>query len=147
MIQSPTFLTLLIQAVLRLHGFLNNTVYFGTLICPFSTKSLLCLHSFLITRLFFQSPNSVSRRPPVVASKRSCWNIKSKQYTGVLFNFGPFINSQKILGCDTSQDVLLLVTLRYMNLTCFGFDVWKYEFNMSWDFIDSLKFVMEKNST
>ena len=35
--------------------FLNNTVYFGTLICPFSTKSLLRLHSFLLTRLFFQS--------------------------------------------------------------------------------------------
>ena len=30
-------------------------VYFGTLICPFSTKSLLRLHGFLLTRLFFQS--------------------------------------------------------------------------------------------
>ena len=30
-------------------------VYFGTLICPFSTKSLLHLHGFLLTRLFFQS--------------------------------------------------------------------------------------------
>ena len=27
-----------------------NIVYFGTLICPFSTKSLLCLHGFLFTR-------------------------------------------------------------------------------------------------
>ena len=61
-----------IQAVLHLHGslttrfskqhgFLNNTVYSGTLICPFSTKSLLHLHGFLLTRLFF----SVSRGPPV----------------------------------------------------------------------------------
>ena len=33
----------------------NNTVYFGTLISPFSTKSLLCLHGFLLTQLFFQS--------------------------------------------------------------------------------------------
>ena len=30
-------------------------VYFGTLICPFSTKSLLRLHGFLHTLLFFQS--------------------------------------------------------------------------------------------
>ena len=30
-------------------------VYFGTLICPFSTKSLLRLHGFLLTLLFFQS--------------------------------------------------------------------------------------------
>ena len=37
------------------HGFLNNTVYFGTLICPLSTKLLLRLHSLLLTRLFFQS--------------------------------------------------------------------------------------------
>ena len=41
--------------VLWQHGFLNNTVYFGTLICPLSTKSLLRLHGFLLTRLFFQS--------------------------------------------------------------------------------------------
>ena len=41
--------------VLYQHCFLNNTVYFGTLICPFSTKSLLRLHGFLLTRLFFQS--------------------------------------------------------------------------------------------
>ena len=44
-----------VQVVLCLHGFLNNTVYFGILICPFSTKLLLCLHGFLLTRLFFQS--------------------------------------------------------------------------------------------
>ena len=47
-----------IQAVLFLHGsdgFLNSTVYFGTLICPFSTKSLLRLHGFLLTRLLFKS--------------------------------------------------------------------------------------------
>ena len=30
-------------------------VYFGTLICPLSTKSLLRLHGFLLTRLFLQS--------------------------------------------------------------------------------------------
>ena len=30
-------------------------VNFGTLICPFSTKSLLRLHGFLLTWLFFQS--------------------------------------------------------------------------------------------
>ena len=60
-----------VQAVLRLHGslttrFLNNTVYFGTLICPFSTKSLLRLHGFLLTWLFFQSlKNRVSRGPSV----------------------------------------------------------------------------------
>ena len=41
--------------VLQQHGFLNNTVYFGTLICPFSTKLLLRLHGFLLTQLFFQS--------------------------------------------------------------------------------------------
>ena len=41
--------------VLKQHGFLNNTVYFGTLICPFSTKSLFRLHGFLLTRLIFQS--------------------------------------------------------------------------------------------
>ena len=35
--------------------FLDNTVYFRTLICPFSTKSLLCLRGFLHTQLFFQS--------------------------------------------------------------------------------------------
>ena len=34
---------------------LNNTVYFGTLICPVKTKSLLRLHGFLLTQLFFQS--------------------------------------------------------------------------------------------
>ena len=44
-----------IQAVLSLHGFLNNMIYFGTLICPFSTKSLFRLHGFLLTRFFFQS--------------------------------------------------------------------------------------------
>ena len=37
-----------------------NMVHFGTLICPFSTKSILRLHSFLLTRLIFQSL-SVSR--------------------------------------------------------------------------------------
>ena len=36
----------LVQAVLSLHGFLNNTAYSGTLICPFSNKSLPCLHGF-----------------------------------------------------------------------------------------------------
>ena len=36
------------------HGFLNNTVYFGTRICLFSTKSLLRLHGFLLTRLFLR---------------------------------------------------------------------------------------------
>ena len=41
--------------VLSQQGFLNSTVYFGTLNCPFSTKSLLCLHGFLLTRLFFQN--------------------------------------------------------------------------------------------
>ena len=30
-------------------------VYFSNLICPFSTKSLLRLHGFLLTQLFFQS--------------------------------------------------------------------------------------------
>ena len=44
-----------VQAVLRLHGFLNDRLYFGTLICRFSTKSLLRLHGFLLTRLFFRS--------------------------------------------------------------------------------------------
>ena len=43
------------QAVLRLHGFLNSTIYFGTLICPFSTKSLLRLPGLVLTRFFFQS--------------------------------------------------------------------------------------------
>ena len=52
--------------LLCLHGsltsFLSKMVYFGTPICPFSTKSLLHLHGFLLTRLFFQSlKNSVSR--------------------------------------------------------------------------------------
>ena len=41
--------------VLQQHGFLNKTVYFGTLVSPFSTKSLLRLHGFLLTQLFFQS--------------------------------------------------------------------------------------------
>ena len=41
--------------VLLEHGFLNNTVYFGTLICPFSTKSLVRLHGFALTQLLFQS--------------------------------------------------------------------------------------------
>ena len=41
--------------ILPLTQFSNNTVYFGILICPFSTKSLLHLHGFLLTRLFFQS--------------------------------------------------------------------------------------------
>ena len=36
-------------------GFLNDTIYFGTLICPFSTKSLLRLHGCLLTQLFFLS--------------------------------------------------------------------------------------------
>ena len=45
----------LVQAVLSLHGFLNNTAYFGTLICPFSNKSLLRLHGFLLTRFFPKS--------------------------------------------------------------------------------------------
>ena len=39
----------------KLHDFLNNTIYFCTLICPFRTKSLLRLHGFLLTGLFFQS--------------------------------------------------------------------------------------------
>ena len=42
-------MSLHVQAVVRLHSFLNNTVYFGTLICPFRTKSLLHLHGFLLT--------------------------------------------------------------------------------------------------
>ena len=50
----PKFLIKL-QAVLFLHGFLNNLVYFSALICPFSTKLFLCLHDFLLTQLFFQS--------------------------------------------------------------------------------------------
>ena len=54
----------LIQAVLCLHGFLDNTVYFGTLICPFSTKSLLCLHGCFSK----VSKNSVSRGSPVLVS-------------------------------------------------------------------------------
>ena len=41
--------------VLYQHGFLNNTVYFGTLIYPLSTKSLLRLHGFLLKWFFFQS--------------------------------------------------------------------------------------------
>ena len=40
---------------------LNSTVYFGTLICPFSTKSLLRLHG----RFSKVLKNSVSRGPPV----------------------------------------------------------------------------------
>ena len=43
------------KSFINLKQFLNNTVYFGTLICPFSTKSLLRLHGFLLTWLFFQS--------------------------------------------------------------------------------------------
>ena len=39
----------------KIDGFLNNTVYLGTLICSFSKKSLLPLQGFLLTRLFFQS--------------------------------------------------------------------------------------------
>ena len=48
-------MALLVQAVLCLQRYRNKTVYFGALICPFSTKSLLRLHSFLLTRLFVQS--------------------------------------------------------------------------------------------
>ena len=47
--------------VLYQHGFLNYTVYFGALICPFSTKSLLHLHGCFSK----VSKNSVSRGPPV----------------------------------------------------------------------------------
>ena len=50
-------------------------VYFGALICPFGTKSLLRLHGFLLIRLFFQSlKNRLSRGPPVV-SKPYCPNV------------------------------------------------------------------------
>ena len=41
----------------KLHDFLNNTIYFGTLICPFRTKSLLRLHKV--------SKNRVTRGAPV----------------------------------------------------------------------------------
>ena len=42
-------------------------VYFGALICQFSTKPLLRLHGFLLTRLFSKvSKNSVSRGAPVL---------------------------------------------------------------------------------
>ena len=44
-----TFYTSSAYTVLSLHGFLSNTVYFTTIICPFSTKSLLRLHGFLHT--------------------------------------------------------------------------------------------------
>ena len=55
--------------VLKQHGFLNNTVYFGTLICPFSTKSLLHLHGFLLTQLFFQSLKKQHKHKLVSQSK------------------------------------------------------------------------------
>ena len=57
--------------VLYRHVFLNNTVYFGTLISPFSTKSLLRLHSFLLTRLFFQSLKKQYNQRTVRWSKMS----------------------------------------------------------------------------
>ena len=37
-------------------------VYFDTLICPFSAKSLLRLHDFLLTQLFFQSLRNLGRQ-------------------------------------------------------------------------------------
>ena len=48
--------------VLKQHGFLNNTVYFGTLICPFSILN----HSSAYTVVFPKSQKKrISRGPPV----------------------------------------------------------------------------------
>ena len=57
------------QEVLRLHGFLNNTVYFGTLMCPFSTKSLLRLRSFLLTWFFPKSQKTAKAEDPLYMVK------------------------------------------------------------------------------
>ena len=57
------------QEVLRLRGFLNNTVYFGTLMCPFSTKSLLRLRSFLLTWFFPKSQKTAKAEDPLYMVK------------------------------------------------------------------------------
>ena len=41
--------------VFKIMRFILGLAYFGTLIWPFSTKSLLRFHGFLLTKLFFQS--------------------------------------------------------------------------------------------
>ena len=67
--------------------FSNNTVYFGTLTCPFSSKSLICLHGCFSKA----SENFVSRGPPVlcvrailkfihflVSDERLLWSVESR---------------------------------------------------------------------
>ena len=51
------------------HGSLNNTMYFGTLICPSSTKSLPRLNSFLLTWLLFQSLKKECKQRTTCSSK------------------------------------------------------------------------------
>ena len=54
-------------------GFLNIIVFFGTLLCPYSTKSLLHQHGFLLTRLFFQSLKKQCKQRTDMDSFRDDW--------------------------------------------------------------------------
>ena len=69
------------------HGFLNNTVYFDTLICPFSTKSLLCLHCFLLkyTVVFPKSQKTaLNQRTPGPVIPLAMFCFYTRQYFGVV---------------------------------------------------------------
>ena len=60
-----------------------NTACFGTLVCPFITKSLLLLHGFLLTWLFFQSLKKQGKqRTPCI------WTIECalQTNTGVIWD-------------------------------------------------------------
>ena len=66
--------------------------------------------------MFFKGlPNTVKSRA-VDRSTIQFWNFWAKGHSTKASNF-PFINSRKILGCATNQDVLLLATLQYFKYT------------------------------
>ena len=89
--------------VLYQHRFLNNTVYFGTLICPFSTKSLLCLHGFLLTQLIFQSlKKPYKQRIPCI-------------YIFMEVHFGK-ISKQNFINCDRVNFEKMNLQLLHRNI-------------------------------
>ena len=93
-----------IQAVLCLHGSLTTWFskqhgYFGNLICPFSTKSLLRLHSFLLTNCFSKVSKNSVRRGPLVYTYLTCkkgLNLYTQLSSSDFWNEEEVLNSEHL---------------------------------------------------
>ena len=94
-------------------------VYFGTLICPFNTKSFLHLHGFLLTRLCFQSlKKQCKQKTPCTFLLYKVFGIsgmllEKKYLKKSLIKVGALVPKKKIWPIfDTEKRTLKIRTLR-----------------------------------